>query len=696
MSRLALAAAVAAVWFVALCRAAGAADLDRLTVPVLNPPPAMEGTLDPSWAKAAQISLDHDFTYKRAPGEPTRVYVGQDGGALDIAFVVTQAEPLLATQTTNSTNVTSDDYVIVYLWPKGTQGFSYSFAANPRGTRYQTSSENSAYTPQWVAVGHPTPTGYVVTMRIPLSVIRSGGSTNWKVQFARENVATNSLAVWTTSDRQQNANDPAFAGTLLDIGGGSHVVTRPAARAQIYGLGEITPPDNGGSTSRIGGDFSVPVTPTASFFGTLHPDYSNVEIDQQTIAPNPFAYQYQEVRPFFTQASNAYDNMFNCTNCPTLLYTPAIPIFREGYAVEGTQGPLTFAGFDAVGDGRADQSQALDYNVETKDVNYAVNFQHTSVDIANDLHDEETTLTSGYLDQKTHFFAYANTSIERGTDVADPQAADYLESGLGYVTSTSAVVANYQQIGADFDPPDAFVQQEGITGYEFFARKQINFAPGAPLHDIYGQIFVDRFHDPFGQPGQTALSEQLNLDFRNLMTLHVYGSYEGVKTADAGFLPFDGNGFELGYKVATNTPTYVQYTGGPYYHGRLDAWTYISTLPIHRKIHLRLETDEDAYFTVFAGEPQSTQWLERATLDWQFNRDTSFDVGLRRIIGRDIPNAVVPPTFAYVNASNVTVAFHFLALHNEFYLVYGDPNSLATTPALYLKWIRYIGAPKGT
>jgi len=35
-------------------------------------------------------------------------------------------------------------------------------------------------------------------------------------------------------------------------------------------------------------------------------------------------------------------------------------------------------------------------------------------------------------------------------------------------------------------------------------------------------------------------------------------------------------------------------------------------------------------------------------------------------------------------------------LHNEFYLVYGDPNSLATTPALFLKWIRYIGAPKGT
>ena len=49
-----------------------------------------------------------------------------------------------------------------------------------------------------------------------------------------------------------------------------------------------------------------------------------------------------------------------------------------------------------------------------------------------------------------------------------------------------------------------------------------------------------------------------------------------------------------------------------------------------------------------------------------------------------------------MNASNVTVAFHLLAAKNEFYIVYGDPNSLATTPALFLKWIRYVGAQKGT
>jgi hypothetical protein len=43
----------------------------------------------------------------------------------------------------------------------------------------------------------------------------------------------------------------------------------------------------------------------------------------------------------------------------------------------------------------------------------------------------------------------------------------------------------------------------------------------------------------------------------------------------------------------------------------------------------------------------------------------------------------------------VSVAFHFLTAKNEYYAVYLDPNSLSTKPALFLKWIRYIGAEKG-
>ena len=117
----------------------------------------------------------------------------------------------------------------------------------------------------------------------------------------------------------------------------------------MYGLSESTSKENGGSTSRVGMDFAIPVTPTASFVGALHPDYSNVEIDQQTISPQAFARQYAEVRPFFTQAASYFNQHISCSDCPQTLYTPAIPTFAQGYAIEGTQGHLSFGAFDVVG-----------------------------------------------------------------------------------------------------------------------------------------------------------------------------------------------------------------------------------------------------------------------------------------------------------------------------------------------------------
>jgi hypothetical protein len=177
-------------------------------------------------------------------------------------------------------------------------------------------------------------------------------------------------------------------------------------------------------------------------------------------------------------------------------------------------------------------------------------------------------------------------------------------------------------------------------------------------------------------------------------------------------LPFNTNGFYLGYKTSTSTPTYVNYNGGLYSHGHLTAWSYVTTQPLRHGLNLQLEADESLYAPQdTALEPAAQQWLERAGLDWQISPQASFDVGVRREIGRNLPNSFQAPDispaapcgsingsnpFDCVDAGNVSVAFHYLQSRNEFYVVYGNPNSLATTPALYLKWIRYIGAGKGT
>ena len=453
----------------------------------------------------------------------------------------------------------------------------------------------------------------------------------------------------------------------------------------------------------------MPVAPTISLLGTLHPDYSNVEIDQQTIAPAPYARRYQEIRPFFTQTANYFNEHQACLNCPTMLYTPAIPVFGQGYAVEGTEGYASFAAYDAIGEERNDAAQALNYSYENPNLEYSANLQHVAATQAN-LSDATTTLNLGYTNLRSHLFAYANSGQDRGTNVTDATLGNYFETGVGYVDALGVAGISVQSIGAQFNPVDGYVPQTDIHGYEILFQRVLKFSPRFTLHDIGVTAFYSRYNNRFDQLAQSNANAQVNFDFRNLLTVHVNENAVGVRTFGGEFLPFDGNGATVGYRMNTSTPSYVEYAGGDYYHGKLDSWTYFTTLQLMRRVHLWFETDENQYKTDWPGEKSTDQWLERAAIDWQFSRNASLDVGARRIIGANLPNSFEPLAYGdspicfynpynagcLVNAANVTVAFHFLAERNEFYVVYGNANDLSTEPALFLKWIRYIGAEKGT
>ncbi|HEX8807322.1 MAG TPA: sugar-binding protein [Candidatus Aquilonibacter sp.] len=694
------------------CRAlASAAGLPSVALPAL-PPPSLNGVIDDSWAKAASLTLDNDFTFRRPATEPAKVLVTQDGSAIYVAFDVTQSAGITANQHTNGSSVLNDDYVGVYLNPQGVAGFAYGFFSNPVGTRYQTSSENSAYAPEWTAVARGKQGGYVVTMRIPLRLIRSGGSRNWRAQFVHFTVATNSVDVWSYSPVASSVTDATFFGTISGVGvapaGGKGGAAQNPVRFQPYGLSESTSKENGGSTSRVGADFSLPFTPTASFVGTLHPDYSNVESDQQTIAPTAFARQYTEIRPFFTQLASFFNSHFNCTNCPQTLYTPAIPTFPQGYGLEGTQGRFNFAAFDALGEDRTDQAETINYTYE--DAHDSTNWNLQRVNVAADgVNDNTLTFDGGYLNQHTHFFAYSNNGIETGTLVTDPSLGTYHDLGIGYVSSIAVFTGGIQRIGAQFSPLAGYVAQSDILGYQIYGQRTFNFSRNDLLHDIVVNDYYARYNNHLDQLAQTDSDPQINFDFRNLMTVHLYLASTGVRTVENEFLPFNQNGFLLGYRFNTNTPTYVSYSAGPYYHGNLIAWTYLTTLPVTRRIHLALETDQAKYLTAFPGEMTTDQWLQRASLDWQPNRVLQFDVGVRRIIGGNLPASYQALTYdpaicatnlyqpgCFVNAGNVSVAAHFLYARNEFYIVYGNANNLMTEPALFIKWIRYMGAEKGT
>ena len=121
-----------------------------------------------------------------------------------------------------------------------------------------------------------------------------------------------------------------------------------ARRALCAGRG--CKPTIGGSTSRVGVDFSIPIAQTASFFGTFHPDYSNVELDQQSISPTVFQRTYSEVRPFFTQAASYLQRTSTATCATVFARRFTRRLFRrrrQGYALRRPARLFGLAAFDA-------------------------------------------------------------------------------------------------------------------------------------------------------------------------------------------------------------------------------------------------------------------------------------------------------------------------------------------------------------
>ena len=673
--------------------------LPNSTVPMLRKMPTMQGRIDASWKGSARLVLLHDFTNRRRVSRPTVVYLAQDAQGLDVAFVVRERGHISASTVSNGSAIFGDDSVQVSLEPQGALGFAYQFTANPNGAHFQTSTENSAYSPDWISRGRRTKTGYVVTMHIPFRIIRSGGSHTWRAQFSRFDLKANRLDVWSYVASAPSPTMAIYSGTLVGVanqGGAGAKSTRAKARFQPYLLGVGRSAAAGGSTSQIGLDMAVPITPTASFVGSFHPDYSNVETDQQTISPTAFPRQYQEVRPFFTQVANAFGN-FSCTLlCPSVLYTPAIPTFHQGYGIEGTQGPMTFSGFDAVGAQRTDVAEAVDFGVQNLHETYGVNVQGVTVATPAFV-DSTAALNGGFIDNRNHLGVYANVARESGTFITDPSQAQYGEIGADFQSANSSFGIAHQFIGSQFNPVDGYVQQNDTGGYEVGGRHEIHFSPKSKLLDLQLNGFATRLWNSASQLAQVQAGWQISADFRNLWTANIFQNATIVRAADGELLPFSvGNGGLIGYNMNSNYPIGVLFGAGPYYHGRATNLQFFDTMPIRRNLSFSLNLNENSYASNRSTEPSFKQWLNSASVNWQFSRDASLSLGARRINGTSLPTSYFTPTFTPIFADNLSAAFHYLHGHNEFYLVYGDPNALTTTPAVFFKWIFYAGAEKGT
>ena len=144
---------------------------------------------------------------------------------------------------------------------------------------------------------------------------------------------------------------------------------------------------------------------------------------------------------------------------------------------------------------------------------------------------------------------------------------------------------------------------------------------------------------------------------------------------------------------SSSTPTQIQYYTGNYgLNGRLDTWFRNSTIRVGSRGALTFTLDDTAQY--FTHGTANIQWFEGIAYSYQVSSDSSFALGVRRVVG-------YPPDpngggNCMGTCSNVSIAYHLRLRHEELYAAYGNPNTLVTVPQFLVKLIFYAGAEKGT
>ncbi len=730
--------------FAAAARAATSFSGSFPAVRAAHPLPLDPSLSDPAWqaGKLPDVGGFQDLTTRGKATDATTVYLLYDDTNLYVGFEAEQPDhPILAGQTTNDVGFGLDDFVAIGIDSSGASSQVYFFETTPAGVRYQQANENARYRPQWRAAAKVGPGRYTAVMIIPLNIMRlsPGSDQHWRFNFMRSIASINEHYSWAFDGLMQdgpvgqwpNFTDPRFypALTGLKLSGGA-AASRPKPRLDVYGLSSVGHdralfaqsdgrflPQN----ARVAGlDLSYPITSTINFVGTLAPDFSNVEIDQQTIAPQEFRRALQEYRPFFSQGA-AFISGANVSpvggflNAPnSVFYSPGVGPFDTGEKIEGSFGKqsfgvLHFRGYDQT-TGNTFDDIAYGYKHLLPDRTFM--YWSDGVFAHHSLAGTDNTTEAGVAGRNLHtgLVWSLGHSVETGS---------YLPNGAAQSTNGFVDVhrpnwegmIGYDDVTPNYGPLDGFTTNSDIHGFNSF----FNFN-GSTKGVKNWTLFLagDRFFDRSGAVHQADTGAFFNATFNNGFSINGAGpqvgllrGYEITQNADCsgptvGFSYYTGypcyrNGVgepfnlafvPIGYRDGTPTPIDVSAGWGTFGSDYVHLYTVSHSRPLDKTLSLGMEYDGTYERDRDTGVLES-QWLRRISLGVNLGPDSNMTFSLRSINGIG--------GFSPQQGTNIAAAFHKrFRGGDELFVNFGTPAEYTTLDRLVVKYVFHLGGDSGT
>ncbi|MBV9268066.1 MAG: hypothetical protein JO061_18000, partial [Acidobacteriaceae bacterium] len=665
-----------------------------------------------------------------------------DGKNVYVRFECDQKNvPVTALQSTNNVGFGTDDFVGVGIDTSGNGSQVYYFETTPAGVRYQAASENARYLPQWTSSARATADGWEAILVVPLSTMRlhSGERQSWRMNFVRGVAGTAEHYSWAWDGRMTDAvgsawpvfTDAQYWPNVQVAISSKTAAVRAKPHAEIFGLvsaggdRRLFQQANGTflvePARPVGADVSVPLTNTINFVGTVDPDFSNVEIDQATIAPTEFARLLTEYRPFFTQGAvflnpNLTPSGGVGTPNNIIFYSPRVGPFNSGQKLEGSFGDqafgvMHFAGYNEL-TGSDFSDIAYGYLHALPDQSFR--YWSDGVLAHDSLAGNDTTAEIGAsaINLKSGINGGIDQSWEAGSYVPYLHRAQDLDSFVSVTKPNYNYVFTYQSIAPNYNPMLGYTTISDIHGIATYLITNGSLPWTKSVQTTTG---VDRFFDDSGAVHQADFLFRPTIILKNQLAVAIVShigelrsyatqaptrsescSSSGIpRTSYTGYphyycplaQQFSSLGVTLGYRDGTPFPIDVTYSEGPF--GGVYLHQYDGSLSRQLNRRLSISINYDGTYASSNGV-LSSQWLRRFSISEALSADSNVSLEYR-VINGNIGVVPQPP------GSNLAISFHELLRNgNTVYVSYGTPAAPQTLNRLIVKYIFSSGGGAGT
>jgi hypothetical protein len=647
--------------------------------------------LSPTWQHALRISAFEDFTTRKRPSEATEAYLIFGPDTVYCAFVSHQSSAsITANQTVNSVGLGLDDYVGLMFDTSGNGTNQYFFEATPGGVRYQQASESTRYNPTWTAFARIGDDQWLAEFAIPYRFLRGSGQ-QWRVNFVRWLARPQQTYTFAYDPQMTSPYTESWWPAIRHVPRIASRVARPTA--EIYGLTSV-----GGDsrlfegaagqfavshTRALGIDAKIPLSAGVNFDGTLNPDYSSVENDQQVISPQEFRYQYSEYRPFFTQGANYLPGN-------EIFYSPSVGVFDHGEKIEGQVGHFGIGFLNVGAYGSADRAYALSYNAPN---------QETSISVygaqADRLAQTDTVaeLALNNINLASQVSYGVGRALESGTMTSAVGEASRSYAYVGVAKPNYSIQGAYYDIGPDYHPTDAYVPQSDIKGPSLSGSLSSTPSDDSFIRSATAAASVDRYLDGSGAVREADSNISSTLTLHNLLAFTLAQSLSSLRLYQLAFpsyvggltLPYDQATAAISLRAGTPNTESVSYSWGPFGAFYLQQFNASITHQLSRRYSVEFDYS-DVRERAFSSTSDG-QSLQRLTLYGSLSRDESLSIAYRAIEGAG--GYAVPRT---------NLAFGYLRRFKNGSTLQaeaGSPAAPRTLQRYILKYVLLVGSGSG-